>query len=268
VRPDRAGFHVSAFGSENILAALSACARHGFPAIEVFADTAIIFSERPHEFRELIGISGVELAGIHSGGTLTAPEYHGGELAAWERVFDWIRDVGADYAVYYGGDRWAGQVSDAGAAARLLNDLGRAAARRGVTFCYEPDRHCPFRTRQSLARLLAATDPALVRLSVDTAHVTRTEIEPSRFFEEHGRRIHVVHVRDLCREDTPDISRDGFVDPGTGTVEFGPVRDTLRSLGYEGWVVGVVARPHVAPQRSVERTARFFRESMGIPLAV
>ena len=262
------GFHVSAFGSENILAALSSCARHGFPTIEIFADTTLIFAERPDEFRELINISGVDLGGVHAGGTLTAPEYHDAEIAEWERVFDWIRDVGAGYAVYYGGERTAGQAEDLEAAASLLDALGHAAARRGVTFCYEPDRHCPFRTRQSLARLIARTDPHFVRLSVDTAHLARTELDTSHFIAAHRDRIHVVHVRDLRRSDTPDISRDGFVDPGTGIVDLGLVRHSLEAIGYDGWIVGVVARPHVAPQTSVERTARFFRESMGIPLAV
>lgn len=268
MRPDRVGFHVSAFGSENILAALSSCARHGFPAIEIFADTTLIFAERPQEFRELIDISGVDLAGVHAGGILTAPEYHSAEIAEWERVFAWVRDVGADYAVYYGGERTGGQAADVDAAAHLLDTLGRAAAARGVKFCYEPDRHCPFRTRQALARLISKTDPEFVRLSVDTAHVARTEIDPSRFFAEHRSRIHVVHVRDLRRDETPDISRDGYVDPGTGVVDLDLVRESLDEIGYDGWVVGVVARPHVAPQHSVEHTARFFRESMGIPLAV
>lgn len=262
------GFHVSAFGSENILAALSSCARHGFPTIEIFADTTLIFAERAHEFRELIDISGVDLSGVHSGGMLTAPEYHYAEIAAWERVFDWVRDVGADYAIYYGGERNAGQPEDLDAAAALLDELGRRAARRHVTFCYEPDRHCPFRTRQSLARLLERTDPRFVRLSVDTAHLARTEIDPAEFIASHNDRIHVVHVRDLRREDTPDLSRDGFVDPGTGIVDLDEVRKSLDAIGYEGWIVGVVARPHVAPQHSVQHTARFFRESMGIPLAV
>src|ERR1044071_4045378 len=75
----RAGFHVSAFGSENVLAALSACSKFGFEAIELFADTTMIFADRPGEFRDILDISGVDLAGIHSGGTLTAPEFHAAE---------------------------------------------------------------------------------------------------------------------------------------------------------------------------------------------
>jgi sugar phosphate isomerase/epimerase len=107
-----------------------------------------------------------------------------------------------------------------------------------------------------------------VKLSVYTAHLARTEIDPARFIAENKDRIHVVHVRDLRRPETADISRDGYVDPGAGIVEFGLVREALDAIGYDGWVVGVVARPHVAPQQSVERTARFFRESLGIPLGV
>ena len=266
--PDRVGFHVSAFGSENVLAALSACARHGFPAVEIFADTTLIFAERPDEFRTLIEISGVALAGVHAGGMLTAPEFHEAEVAEWKRVFDWVRDAGADYAVYCGGERSYDPMSDVVCAARLLNELGRAAKERGVAFCYEPDRGSPFRTRQALARLIARTDPALVRLSVDTAHVARTEPDPAAFFAAHRSRIHVVHVRDLRRPETPDISRDGFVDPGDGIVDLPGVHAALRGTGYDGWIIGVVARPHVGPQHSVEQTARFFRESMGLQLAV
>ena len=259
---------MSAFGSENVLAALSACSRHGFAAIEAFADTSLIFAERPDEFRTLMEISGVRLAGLHAGGVLTASEFHAAEIAEWERMLDWVRDVGADYAAYYGGERSNDPVADVASAASLLTAIGRAANLRGVAFCYEPDRRSPFGTRQSLARLLALTEPAVVRLSVDTAHLACTEIDPARFIAEHASRIHVVHVRDVGGPGTPDISRDGFVDPGAGVVDLGSVRDSLRAMGYDGWVVGVVARPHVAPQKSVEQTARFFRDSMWLQLAV
>jgi sugar phosphate isomerase/epimerase len=266
VRPDRVGFHVSAFGSENVLAALSATAKAGFAAVEIYADTMLIFADRPDEFREIMDISGMEIGGIHSGGMLTDPEFHEAEAAVWQRIFEWTAAVGGEYAVYYGGERSHDPLLDLECSVRLLTDLGTRAKKLGVTFCYEPDARSPFRSRQSLARLLKETDPSLVKLSVDTAHLARTEVDPALFIAMHKQRIHVVHVRDIRKPETPDLSRDGFVDPGDGIVDLVAVGETLRALGYEGWIVGVVARPHVAPHRSVDRTARYFREAMGITL--
>jgi inosose dehydratase len=267
VRPERVGFHVSAFGSDNLLAALSSCARHGFAGLEIFADTSVVFADRPEEFRAILDIAGVDLAGVHCGGQLTAPEFHEAEVAEWTRMLAWIKAVGGDYAVYCGGERALDPTADLEHAASLLNEIGRVAQATGVTLCYQPDQRSPFRTRQSLARLLEETDPALVKLCVDTAHLARTEIDPGAFLATHGKRLHVVHVRDLRKPDTPDISRDGYVDPGRGVVDLAGVSTALLAAGFEGWVVGVVGRPHVTAHRSVEQTAVCFRSTLGLALA-
>lgn len=268
MRPDRIGFHVSAFGSDNVLAALSACARHGFAGLEIFADTTVVFADRPDEFRAILEISGVSLAGVHCGGQLTAPEFHDAEMAEWTRMLSWIKAVGGDYAVYCGGERAMDPSLDLKHAAKLLNDIGGVARTIGVTFCYQPDQRSPFRTRQSLGRLLEVTDAENVKLCVDTAHVAKTEIDPAGFLAMHGSRLAVVHVRDLRRPDTPDLSRDGFVDPGRGVVDLKVQGEALHAAGFDGWVVGVVGRPHVTAHRSVEQTAICFRNTLGLQLAV
>lgn len=268
MRPDRIGFHVSAFGSDNVLAALSACGRHGFAGLEIFADTTVVFADRPDEFRAILDIAGVSLAGVHCGGQLTAPEFHDAEVAEWTRMLAWIKAVGGDYAIYCGGERAMDPVADLKHAASLLNEIGGVARTIGVTFCYQPDQRSPFRTRQSLGRLLEETDPEVVKLCVDTAHLAKTEIDPAGFLAMHAGRLHVVHVRDLRKPETPDISRDGYVDPGKGVVDLSGQSAALRAAGFGGWVVGVVGRPHLTAHKSVEQTAVCFRSTLGLQLAL
>ena len=258
----RIGFHVSAWGSDHVLAALSGVSRNDFHGLEIFADTTHIFADRPEEFRTILDITKVALAGVHGGGSLTHPENHDAEEAEGTRLLDGTRAVPGDYAIYYGGDPTADAAADLENGAALLNRLGRAARDRGVTFCYEPDGSCPFRSREAIAALMSRTDPALVGLSADTAHLTGMNVDPSLFLLTQKSRVKVVHMRDLRVDGSTLHGR--YADPGAGTIDLVGVADTLRAIGFDGWIVGVVSQPGVSAMHSVDATAKFFRDRLAL----
>lgn len=260
MRP-RVGFHASAWGSEHLLAALSGVAQHGFDGTEVYADTSHVFADNPGEFATILDITGVGLSGLHSGGVLTDPDFHEAELAEWERLLEWVKITGGEYAIYYGGEPTDDMDADIEHGANLLDQIGELAAARGVRFCYEPDARGPFQTKESVAFLLARTDPKHVGLSIDTAHIHAMGVDPALFVLTQSRRLHVVHVRDVQLDvDAPNERADPYVDPGEGSLDLMGIADALRSTGFAGWIVGVVDNPRQSALISAGRTAKYFRD--------
>lgn len=259
----RIGFHVSAWGSAHLLGALSGLGRNGFQGIEVYGDTTHVYAERPDEFVTILEISGIPLAGVHSGGTLTHPEFREAELLEWQRLLDWVAAVDGDYAIYYGGQAGEDFGSDLRAAATLLDEIGAYAAQRGVRFCYEPDRSCPFNTRERVMELLAATTPGQVWVSVDTANLVSMGFDPSFFLLNQRERIGVVHMHDVRAEDDDLVPEGLDVELGDGLVDFPSVAHTLRSIGFDGWVVGCVPKPSRAAAVSAANCADYFRDVLG-----
>lgn len=258
------GFHVSAWGSAHLLGALSGLGRNGFQGIEIYGDTTHVYAERPDEFVTILEISGIPLAGVHSGGVLTQPEFRESELLEWRRLVDWTVEVGGDYAVYYGGEAGEDFGSDLRVAASLLDAIGGYAAERGVRFCYEPDLRCPFNTRERVVELLRHTEAGKVWLSVDTAHLVEMGFDPAFFLLTQRARVGLVHLHDIRTLDDDLVPEGLDVDLGDGRVDLPAVAHTLRSIGFDGWIVGCVPKPSHSAARSAQNCADYFREVLDL----
>ncbi|MCG3133334.1 MAG: Inosose dehydratase [Planctomycetes bacterium] len=256
------GFHVSAFGSNQVLAALSALSKCGFEGLEVYADTSHIFADDPGEFRTILDITHIDLAGLHGGGMLTNPAFRDGEMAEWRRLVDWTAAVGGSYVIFYGGEKTGSPDEDLRAAASFLNELGGYAAGRGIMLCYEPDRNCPFDTREAISALMDVTTPGHVWLSSDTAHLARMGFDPMLFLLWQRHRVGVVHMRDLRPDGEPGAAEQPFAEIGKGTVRFEDVVETLHGFQFQGWIVGVVATPDSHAVSSAENAAAYFRDTL------
>lgn len=260
----RVGFHVSAFGSHQVLAALSGLSKCGFEGLEIYADTSQIFADRPEEFRTILGIAGVGFAGVHGGGLLTSDEFREAEMTEWKRLVEWVGAAGGEYAVYYGGESHADLVTDLHRAASFLNELGKSAAEHGVRLCYEPDRGCPFATKPTISALMERTDPQWVALSVDTAHLATMGLDPALFLLTQQQRLAVVHVRDLRDRDDPESAHDPHGEIGAGTLDLAGVAEALRATSFSGWIMGVVDRPSHSAHESAIAAAHHFRTVLGL----
>lgn len=243
-----------------MLAALSSLSKCGFEGLEVYADTSQVFAEDPAEFRTILDITHIELAGLHGGGMLTNEEFREAEMAEWRRLVDWTAAVGGSYVIFYGGEKTGSPQDDLRAAASFLNELGGYAAGRGVMLCYEPDRNCPFDTRETISALMDVTTPGQVWLSTDTAQLSRMGFDPMLFLLWQRHRVGVVHMRDRRPDHVPGAAEQPFAEIGKGTIQFEDVVETLHGFGYQGWIVGVVATPESHAVTSAENAAAYFRD--------
>jgi inosose dehydratase len=133
---------------------------------------------------------------------------------------------------------------------------GRATAEHGVRLALHVDFLSALR-RDHVPALLDRTDPALVRLALDTGELTVGGIDPLAIIDRYADRIAHVQFKDaLAVDDAEEYLqphahwtvrvRGGareiprwFAEPGAdgGLVDFPTVTRALLGVGYDGWIV-------------------------------
>jgi len=81
---------------------------------------------------------------------------------------------------------------------------------------------------EQINKLFELTDPDLVHLTLDTGFAA-AEIDFVEVIHTHSERIKHVHFKDYCN--------GNFVDLGEGIVNFPLILKTLKSIGYDDWVM-------------------------------
>ena len=105
-----------------------------------------------------------------------------------------------------------------------LNQLGEIAKAEGMRLCYHHHMGTGVMTRPELDRLMAATDPELVHLLLDTGHMAFAGDDPLDVAKTYAERIRHVHLKDVR----------------TDVVKRGPRREPVVPGGRRG---GRVHRP-------------------------
>jgi inosose dehydratase len=128
-----------------------------------------------------------------------------------------------------------------------LNEVGTIAADAGLTLCYHHHMGTGVQSRADVDRLMAATDPAVVHLLLDCAHLTWAGDDPLELARAHVDRIRHVHLKSvraqIIKEATENrwsffqgVLAGAFTVPGDGDIDFRPILEVLAAQGYEGWL--------------------------------
>jgi inosose dehydratase len=127
-----------------------------------------------------------------------------------------------------------------------LHEVGKLTKEAGLDLCYHHHMGSGVQTRAEVDRLMAATDPDLVHLLLDTGHLLWGGDDPLELARAHADRIRHVHLKDIRAEVMAEAvaKRWSFYDammagvftvPGDGCIDFPPILQTLADAGYEGW---------------------------------
>ncbi|WP_374975996.1 sugar phosphate isomerase/epimerase family protein [Microbacterium trichothecenolyticum] len=172
-----------------------------------------------------------------------------------------LRALGGDVLVVRpAGSAWqTGPLSDEQieALARCWNTVGAAVAEDGVALALHFDFLSALRLDNGLERLLAATDPELVGLALDTAEFAIAGMDPVDFYTRHAARVRHVQLKDgralVDDEEARTSHAEHFVrteggargilrwffEPTDedGLVDFVAFTEALADHGYSGWIV-------------------------------
>jgi inosose dehydratase len=162
-------------------------------------------------------------------------------------------------------------------AARLLDRVTLAGREFGLTSVFH--HHCGtyIETPAEVERLLAATDPQMLGLCLDTGHYLYGGGDPVGCARTHGKRVRHLHLKDVKppvleqvrREKIPylDAVRMGvFCELGQGGVNLTGVIHELTAAGFDGWAVFEQdvdpTQPGCNPLESATRSRNYLRKTV------
>ena len=237
---------------------LKECAEAGYKGIEL--GPVGFMPEDPVVLAEALDEFGLELIG----GVVFRP-FHDPE--AWDEVMDGavrtckaLKAHGAEHFVLIdsisprraptaGRPAEAEQMDDAEWTAyrdRLMTVARMGAEEYGLIPEMHPHAGGFMDFEPEVERLLSETDPAELKLCIDTGHCTYAGFDPVAFMKRHMDRITYVHFKSTDAKVKAEAiaNRTGFYDAcgqgifcnlADGEVDFPAVRQVLLDAGYEGW---------------------------------
>jgi inosose dehydratase len=137
---------------------------------------------------------------------------------------------------------WGRLVETVLRAARVAHDL------YGLRLSFHPHAETHVETEAQIERLLAESDPDLVRLCLDTGHHLYAGGDPIGFMRKHHDRVDYLHIKSVDpavlaaarREPLPfsaAVARDVFCELERGAVDFSRFGELLREVDFQGFVV-------------------------------
>lgn len=163
----------------------------------------------------------------------------------------------------------------------FADGLHRAAeecAALGLVLCVHPHGGSYVENEAEIDRLLSMTDPALVKLCLDTGHVAFGGGDPLAVAERWSHRIGLVHLKDIDLErlraglaagkSYGDLAKhDCFVALGDGSLDLGAIIAQLQGAGYSGWLVveqDRVVHPEMDTLADARRNREYLRSRFGL----
>ena len=157
-----------------------------------------------------------------------------------------------------------------------LEELGKIATTAGMRLSYHHHMGTGVMTRADVDRLLASTDPALVCLLLDCAHIAFAGDDPLELARAHAGRIGHVHLKSIRPAVVSRVRDEGlsfqegvelgvFTVPGDGAIDFRPILAVLADAGYRGWlVVEAEQDPNTAnPLEYAKKARAYLAEVLG-----
>lgn len=131
-------------------------------------------------------------------------------------------------------------------------------------------------TPAEIEKFLSLTDPDLIGLVFDTGHCKLGGGDPVAMLQRHGDRVRHVHFKDFDPSVVAQADENGwgyqqlvgqgvFPELGQGAVDFEAVYQTLKAIGYDGWiVVEQDVLPGMGSPAESARRNRQFLEKIGL----
>lgn len=117
----------------------------------------------------------------------------------------------------------------------------------GLRVAFHPHVGSFVEFRDEIDRFLAAADPALINLCVDSGHSAYAGIDPVELFDAYSDRVGYMHLKDVkatVRDrslsrglDFDHAVAEGVFCPlGQGAVDYAALLHAMDTAGYDGWV--------------------------------
>ncbi len=136
-------------------------------------------------------------------------------------------------------------------AVETVRAVAEEAQRVGVIVAMEPlpPSYTNFLTCAAEGRAFVhAVDHPACRLHLDVNAMSHEETPIPEVIRASGEELAYFHANDPC-----------LLGPGMGEVDYGPIRDALQAVGYEGWMSVEVFDDSPGPERIARESLRYLR---------
>ena len=272
---------------ENIEEGIRTTARFGFHGIEPFREHIRKYLDKPQALRRQLDAAGISLVTCSNGGAGMAVDFVNPAKVP-QTIEDHVR-FARDFIVPFGcrhfkinlGRRPADPPTDdqLKTMAGALNELGKRTARIGLRLAPHPHIWSPLEREPELKRVLELTDPELVFLVTDTAHLTLGGMDPVQIMRDHYPRIAAIHFKDTkpqyrgYKGPTPTQEEHRMVNLyknlGTGGVDFPAILQLLRERNYQGWITLDLDPPRPGEgsiEENLEINKKYLRDALKVRL--
>jgi inosose dehydratase len=266
----RIGYAAITWGGAD-LQAIDDIAALGYPGIQLRSGAIAQFRADPGGLRARLAARNLTFVALSSGNVGIDPARRAQTIAEHASHAQFLRDAGGLYLQLID-ERPAGRAVTPDDCARLgdiLSDIGRACP-AGVQAVYHPHMGTIGERPEDADRVLAASDPAAVKLLLDVGHWYQGGGDPAAAIRRHRDRLALLHLKDV----EPLAATAGkaagyrFVELGRGRVDLPAVFDALRDVRFDGW--SIVELDSVAGTGRTAREAaannKAYLESRGLAL--
>lgn len=270
---------------ENIPRALDEISLTGWDGLELSGQWLVdSYGRRPGELRELLALHDLELASVYFRPSYVA-ERRAQDLELTRRVVDVTASAGGKIVLIDGGAQQPGgnTEEDYQRVAEIANQVGAAAKEAGLQCCWHQHWGTMFEWSAPFDRLMALTDPELVKFCPDSAQLWMGDFDVPATFQKYARRIGFVHFKDLDQNHSWETtgahrgpktwadtggyhvdSRWRFVELGRGVIDFPALLAILREAGYDGWILDDFDYSAYPTREASVALLRYLRHSLGV----
>lgn len=275
----KTGCHCITWWSEkdkNLLKSLDDISEAGYKGFETGLFLIEDYSGKESELKEIIGERNLELVTLYGGGGFIDPDKYDEEMKYNIRGIEFLVRMGCSYLVIGGGTKRpeGNTEEDYRVLAKALNELGRRCKDHGLKACYHLHWNTMVETREQLTWICDMTDPELVYLVPDTAHLARGGSDPVEVFRTYMERIIYTHFKDIDMKQIETDREKGdyqsiinyFLELGEGKVDFPAIVDVMRQADYKGWIMVELDSTRRTPKESALISKRYLEEKLGLKI--
>ena len=156
--------------------------------------------------------------------------------------------------------------------------LGKLAQEKGMTVAYHHHMGTGIQTLEQYDKLMEMTDPDLVKVLLDTGHLSYAGEDAVSVFKKYIDRTVHIHVKDVRRKVWEQVGpkrysyvgsviEGVFTVPGDGDmVDWDGVFEVIKNSDYTGWIVVEAEQdPHIYdPLEYAQKARAFIREKLGV----
>lgn len=259
-------------GVKEFVTAISDTEGIGYSGIEASSDLVPHFEDRLQVFEEIFSASSLKLSAMALDVDLTNAESADYQVEYAAHVARFLGAVNGQSLMVsptmLREDKLALSDEDWTTAAAILDEMGSRCHEFGVDLTFRPRAGFILGQDKDIKRLMAMTQPELVRLTCDTAELALGPTKPETFMKNHHDRINYVRIRDASgakrRQNTTSDLPGSTPSFGRGVVNIPKFCEMIETCRYEGWITLDVTGENQPARRSAEAAFRYILKKSGL----